>query len=232
MFAAPNATHPQEPTRNPVASTHDLNDPVLVRQIERVVRAVCVKAGRVELVEDATQEAWAACAELVSRYDPSTGVPLIGFLRPRVYWAALHYCRSNSGAFSIPERMWRGRRSEGEDDLASAIYTRSLHEESDDDDGRPTDRLSQLPQGERRHGVHCGRIERDAKTWRELEYGQLHAFIERLQPNERDVVRRYGEGYGCADIARELGVSRQRIHQVLHRAFDKIRLWWDEPNAA
>ncbi|MEO2002782.1 MAG: sigma-70 family RNA polymerase sigma factor [Candidatus Poribacteria bacterium] len=231
MITVHDTPRTQAPTPSVAPSTHDLNDPELVRQVERVVRAVCVKAGRVELGEDATQEAWAACAELVTRYDPSTGVPLAGFLRPRVYWAALHYCRSNSGAFSIPERMWRSRRSDGEDSLASAIYTRSLHEENDDDEGRTTDRLSQLPQGERRYGVHCGRIEQDAKTWRELEYGQLHAFIERLQPNERDIVRRYGEGYGCAEIARELGVSRQRIHQVLHRAFDKIRLWWDEPNA-
>ena len=232
MFTAHTAAQPQPDTLSHIVGTHDLNDPELVRQVERVVRAVCVKAGRAELIEDATQEAWAACAELVSRYDPSKGVPLASFLRPRVYWAALHYCRSNSGAFSIPERMWRSRRSEGQDDLASAIYTRSLYEESDDDDGRTTDRLSQAPHGQRHHGVHCGRVEQDTETWREVEYGQLHAFIERLQPNERDIIRRYGEGHGCADIARELGVSRQRIHQVLHRAFAKIRLWWDEPNAA
>ncbi len=232
MFSAHAATQPPPAAPAAHAYTSDLNDPELVKQVQRVVRSVCVKAGRVELVEDATQEAWAACAELVSRYDPSKGVPLASFLRPRVYWAALHYCRSNSGAFSIPERMWRSRRDDGEDDLASAIYTRSLHEESNDDDGRTTDRLAQLPQGERRNGVHCGRVEQDTEIWREMEYTQLHAFIERLQPNERDIIRRYGEGYGCADIARDLGVSRQRIHQVLHRAFAKIRLWWEEPNAA
>ncbi|MDA1190143.1 MAG: sigma-70 family RNA polymerase sigma factor [Candidatus Poribacteria bacterium] len=228
---SPTIMFPQPTTQRPVHAT-TLSDPTLRKQIDRLVRRVCVKAGRAELIEDAMQEAWVACAELLDKYDPETGVPLISFLRPRVYWTVLHYCRDNSGAFSIPERMWRSRRAEGKDDLNSAIYTVSLNQSDDPTEESNDIRLTQIPDSEQVGGVYFGSMMRDDSIWRRLECSQLNALIDRLEPNERTVVQQFGEGFGCADIAREMGVSRQRIHQVLHRAFDKIRVWWEQPTAA
>lgn len=209
----------------------NLNDPSLADQLSGIVRKACVRAGKPELIEDALQEAWAVCVEMSREYDPSLGVSFANFVRSHVRWAALHYCKSNSGAFTIPDRMWRNRQRNGSDDLSAAIYTVSLSED-EDETGEAFDRAAQIPDGGSVGGVHTGQLTNDNPLWRQFDYEHLRALVQRLEPNERRVVARYGEGLGCADIAREIGVTRQRVHQVLKRAFSKIRGWWEAPTAA
>jgi len=208
-----------------------LNNSKFVSQLGAIVRKVCTQAGKPELIEDALQEAWAVCVQMSRDYNPALGVPFVSYIRPHVHWAALHYCKNNSGAFSIPDRMWRARQRSGADDLNAALYTLSLGEEGGvSSDAR--DPLSQIPDGDRVGGVHFGRLSGDHPLWREFDYEHLRALVQRLEPNERRIVTRYGEGLGCADIAREIGVTRQRVHQVLKRAFAKIRGWWEASSAA
>jgi RNA polymerase sigma factor (sigma-70 family) len=207
------------------------NSPEFADQLASVVRKACAQAGKLELLEDALQEAWAVCVRMSHDYDAFKGISFLNFVRSHVYWAALHYCKSNSGAFSIPDRMWRNRKRDRHDELAAAIYTVSLAED-DEYAGETFDRLSQIPDGDSVGGVYCGSITRDIPLWRQFDYEHLHMLVQRLEPNERNVVARYGDGLNCADIAREIGVTRQRVHQLLKRAFTKIREWWDEPTAA
>ncbi|MBM3213656.1 sigma-70 family RNA polymerase sigma factor [Candidatus Poribacteria bacterium] len=211
---------------------HDyLNDSHFASQLATAVKRVCVKAGRPELVEDALQEAWAVCVKMRRDFDPTKGVSFLAFVRPHVRWTALHYCKSNSGAFSIPDRMWRNRRHRDGDDLSSAIYTMPLIDE--DPAGNETfDRLSQIPDGDLVGGVHAGGSPREWPLWRQFDYEHLNSLVARLDPNELRIVRKFADGSGCADIAREIGVTRQRVHQVLKRALSKLRAWWDEPSAA
>jgi len=209
-----------------------LNSPELGRRLRRIARGVCRRTGRPELFEDALQEAWLACAESVPHYQEEHGVPLTAYLRTRVYWSVLHYCRANSGAFSIPERMWRRRHEEG-DDLSAAIFTKSLDEpasEAGEDGVGPS--LAHVSADETIGGVYRAGRGGEETVWKHLEHLHLHHLIKRLEPNEQHVVGRYGEGLECAAIAREMGVSRQRVHQVLHRAFSKLRTWWEAPSAA
>lgn len=205
-----------------------LNDPTFASQLRRMVRKACVAAGKPELVEDALQEAWAVCVERSREFDPSWGVSFANFVRPHVCWAALHYCKNNSGAFTIPERMWRNRRRKDADDLGAAIHTTSLNEyETSSGEDAP----AQIPDGGCVRGIHLGRLSWESPLWRKFEYEHLRALVRRLEPNEQKMVARYSEGLRCADIAREMGVTRQRVHQVLRRAFAKIRGWWEAPTA-
>jgi RNA polymerase sigma factor (sigma-70 family) len=45
----------------------------------------------------------------------------------------------------------------------------------------------------------------------------------KLTPNERAVIEAFAEGDNHAEIARELGVSRQRVVQALKSAINKLR---------
>jgi DNA-directed RNA polymerase sigma subunit (sigma70/sigma32) len=45
----------------------------------------------------------------------------------------------------------------------------------------------------------------------------------RLTPNERAVIEAFAQGDNHAEIARELGVSRQRVVQALKSALNKLR---------
>jgi RNA polymerase sigma factor (sigma-70 family) len=45
----------------------------------------------------------------------------------------------------------------------------------------------------------------------------------RLTPNERAVIEAFAQGDNHAEIARELGVSRQRVEQALKSAINKLR---------
>lgn len=209
----------------PQACIHDAS---FQRTLEQMVRKACYQAGRPELIEDAMQEAWTVCLQDLEQYDESKGSSLFQFLRPRIHWAVLHFCRNNSSAFSIPARMWRKRRQSPAHDLSPALYTLSLQAENPANEDE-FDTLSQIPDGDSVGGVYCGRIARDCSWDKHFEYEHLNTLIERLSPSERAVVHYYSEGMGCAAIARQVGVTRQRVHQVLHRAFDKIRDWWDEP---
>ena len=224
-----------------VTSTFDRNtgsleaivhDGAISEMIDGLARRVCIQSGRRELIEDAKQEAWAVCLELAPQYDPTKGVSLARYLRWHVYYAVLHYCRENSGAFSIPERMWRRRNEPGRDDLNAAIYTDSLNETETRDGDEGFDQTDRISDGERIGAVYRDGATNESDIWREMEYHHLNALMERLLPTERRILDRFGEGYSCAEIARELGVSRQRVHQVLHRAFAKIRGWWESPSAA
>ena len=204
-----------------------LNSPELGRQLRGIARRVCQRTGRPELSEDALQEAWLACAESVPKYGASRGASLAQYIRSRAYWAVLHYCRANSGAFTIPERMWRARNPSGDDDLSPAIYTHSLQEPAtDEDDDTCSDRLGRVSASETIGGVHLPRCTGEDGIWRHMEHQRLAELMDRLDPRERHIMGRYGEGYECAAIGRELGVSRQRVHQVLRRACSKIRAWW------
>ena len=210
-----------------------LNSPELGRQLRSIARRVCQRTGRPELAEDALQEAWLACAESIPKYGASRTASLTEYMRSRAYWAVLHYCRANSGAFTIPERMWRARNTSGDDDLSAAIYTHSLQESTtDEDDETSSDRLARVSAGGTIGGVHLTRCVEENGIWRHMEHRRLAELMERLDPRERLIMDRYGEGFECAAIARELGVSRQRVHQVLRRAFSKIRAWWDARPAA
>ena len=215
-------------------ATHEyLNTDELGRHLRRMARRVCRRTGRPELFDDAVQEAWLACAESVPKYGDARRVPLAQYVRSRAYWAVLHYCRANSGAFTIPERMWRKRAAGADDALSPAIYTLSLHEApTEEDEESCADRLGRLGASGTIGAVHQTHTTGDDDIWRTMEHRQLGNLIERLDPRERHIVERFGEGYECAAIARELGVSRQRVHQVLHRAFSKIRAWWDAKSAA
>jgi RNA polymerase sigma factor (sigma-70 family) len=208
-----------------------LNDPTFVNQLNGIVRKACVHAGKPGLLEDALQEAWAVCVRMSREYDPSLGVPFVNYVRSHVHWTALHYCKSNSGAFSIPDRMWRTRRRNGSDDLSAAIYTVSLGGEADEPDDAFS-HVGQIPDGGCVGGVHTGQLSWDSPLWRKFDYEHLRALVQRLEPNEQRVITRFGEGLGCADIAREIGVTRQRVHQVLKRALTKIRGWWEASTAA
>lgn len=54
----------------------------------------------------------------------------------------------------------------------------------------------------------------------------ITAIQERLSPRERDVIRwRFEENLTYHDIARKLGVGRERIRQIEAKAFRKMR-WW------
>jgi RNA polymerase sigma factor (sigma-70 family) len=45
----------------------------------------------------------------------------------------------------------------------------------------------------------------------------------KLTPNERAVIEAFAQGDTHAEIARELGVSRQRVEQALRSAISKLR---------
>jgi DNA-directed RNA polymerase sigma subunit (sigma70/sigma32) len=53
----------------------------------------------------------------------------------------------------------------------------------------------------------------------------IERLLERakLTPNERAVIEAFAEGNTPTEIARELGVSRQRIKQVFANAIRKLR---------
>ena len=208
-----------------------LTDPNLKRDLEQVVRHVCLRAGRSELIEDALQEAWMACVEAASKYDASSGAPFIAYLIPRARWAALHYCRRNSGAFSIPERMWRERKRDGGDDLSAALYAQNLSSEGADPGECELDHQAHASVS-RASCFSPGRVARDEHIWREMDARELHNLIKRLAPNERYVAEKLLEEYNCAEIAREMGVTRQRVHQIKTSAFQKIRAWMGSPLAA
>ena len=207
-----------------------VSDPKLCQEIESAVRRVCAQAGRLELFEDALQEAWVCSLEEALRFDRSSGTPFAGYLVPRARWAALRYCRRNSGAFSIPERMWRDRNREGGDDLSAALYPHSLDcagaVDSEEGHSEPA------PAHSRSSGLQPGRVVRDEEVWAEIEARDLRRQIARLGESERFVMERLLEGRNCAEIARELGVTRQRAHQIKSSAFEKIRTWMGERIAA
>lgn len=212
-----------------------LTDATLQRDIEQVVRNVCLRAGRSELIEDAIQEAWLECVKTASKYDPASGSSFTAFLIPRARWAALHYCRRNSGAFTIPERMWRDRRRGG-DDLSAALYSLNLSAEGAEGGADPGEcELDIQGHASVSQNASCystGRVARDEHLWREMEARELHNLITRLAPNEQYVAQKLLEEYNCAEIAREMGVTRQRVHQIKTSAFQKIRAWMGSPMAA
>jgi RNA polymerase sigma factor (sigma-70 family) len=53
----------------------------------------------------------------------------------------------------------------------------------------------------------------------------IERLLERakLTPNERAVIEAFAEGDTHAEIARELGVTRQRVEQALKSAINKLR---------
>jgi RNA polymerase sigma factor (sigma-70 family) len=53
----------------------------------------------------------------------------------------------------------------------------------------------------------------------------IERLLERakLTPNERAVIEAFAQGDNHAEIARELGVSRQRVEQALKSAISKLR---------
>jgi RNA polymerase sigma factor (sigma-70 family) len=53
----------------------------------------------------------------------------------------------------------------------------------------------------------------------------IERLLERakLTPNERAVIEAFAEGDNHAEIARELGVTRQRVEQALKSALNKLR---------
>lgn len=225
MSSAHMESSPREEGNMPPLDVY-LNDSTFANQLGGMVRKACIAAGKPELVEDALQEAWAVCVERSREFDPSLGVSFVNFVRPHVRWAALHYCKNNSGAFTIPDRMWRNRHRNGADDLNAAIHPTSLNEDNTESKGEAP---CQIPDGGCLRGVRLGRLSRESPLWRKFEYEHLRALVRRLEPHEQKMVARYGDGLGCADIAREMGVTRQRVHQILQRAFAKIRDWWEVP---
>ncbi len=209
-----------------------LTDATLQRDIEQVVRNVCLRAGRSELIEDAVQEAWVECVKAASKYDPSSGSSFIAYLIPRARWAALHYCRRNSGAFSIPERMWRDRRGGRGEDLSAALYALNFSVEGADPGECELDIQGHASVSQNASCYSTGRVARDEHIWREMDARELHNLITRLAPNEQYVTKKLLEEYNCAEIAREMGVTRQRVHQIKTSAFQKIRAWMGSPLAA
>lgn len=209
-----------------------LTDSNLKRDLERVVRHVCLRAGRLELFEDAVQEAWLECVKAASRYDTSSSASFAAYVIPRARWAALHYCRRNSGAFTIPERMWRDRKRGVGDDLSAALYAQNLTAEGAEPGECELDNQAHASVSQSASCNSSGRVARDEHIWRAMDARELHNLIKRLAPNERYVTEKLLEEYNCAEIAREMGLTRQRVHQIKTSAFQKIREWMGSPLAA
>ena len=65
-------------------------------------------------------------------------------------------------------------------------------------------------------------VEKDALN--DIEYGRLYAAIEKLQPQQRELLRRvYFDGVKLADIARAEGVSKAALTDRMSKIFTALK---------
>lgn len=67
---------------------------------------------------------------------------------------------------------------------------------------------------------------------REMIFRGLRAFLSSLSEKERKIIFMregvYGEFYTLAEVAKEIGVTRERIRQIEAKANEKIRLFLND----
>ena len=117
-------------------------------------------------------------------------------------------------------------------DLSAALYALNFSVEGADPGECELDIQGHASVSQNASCYSTGRVARDEHIWREMDARELHNLITRLAPNEQYVTKKLLEEYNCAEIAREMGVTRQRVHQIKTSAFQKIRAWMGSPLAA
>lgn len=182
--------------------------------LRRVVWLRCARVGRLDMFDDAVQEAWVAAAEAAERFDLGRGVAFMSFCYTRLCWRLEEFWRRFVTGFTIPSRVWRvqGAQNAG---------TVSL-------DDVPPDRtwlgwFDCLDVEDSVRSVHRVGPWNDAALEQQMDLWTLDDLIGGLSGAEREIVCGYQGGRSCAEMAAERGATRQAVHAVLRSGITRMR---------
>jgi RNA polymerase sigma factor (sigma-70 family) len=90
----------------------------------------------------------------------------------------------------------------------------------------PSEPVLEAAQASSRADARVAAAESDA--WRGELIAALHRTMERLTPEDRAIVRLYGEGFTAADIARALHIEQKPLYRRIPRLRDALRGYLEE----
>ncbi|GIX05744.1 MAG: hypothetical protein KatS3mg115_0147 [Candidatus Poribacteria bacterium] len=196
--------------------------PEFWESVRKLVYNACREAGQPHLFEDAMQEACLEICRRKDRYDPTRG-SFLQFVAVSVRYCVIHYCRRNSGPFTIPERVWR-ERGRGETDLDAALHPLSLDEPALELGGATLAHCT--GDGGALGGIRVAFAPTDRSRGSledERRIVGLLSVLNRLPAREQEIWRLKEAGWKVAEIAQKLQLSRQRVHQILSEVRERLK---------